>query len=63
MLIMTLTWNGKTFLNICPCGVLAPNGKVYFVPSAATDILIIDKNASVPALDIKDCLSPHLNKY
>ena len=44
-------------------GVLAPNGKIYCVPYNATDILIINKHSSVPALDIKDCLNPHLNKF
>ena len=43
-------------------GVLAPNGKIYCVPHESTDILIINKHSSVPVLDIKDCLSPHLNK-
>ena len=44
-------------------GVLAPNGKIYCVPRNPADILIINKHSSVPALDIKDCLSPHLNKF
>ena len=41
---------------------ITPNGKIYCVPSAATDTLIIDKNSSVHALGIKAYLITRLSK-
>jgi hypothetical protein len=42
-------------------GVLAPNGKIYGIPSYPESVLIF--TGGMPTMPIEPLLSPHLNKF